>query len=445
MSPASRRAATEPTEMAGVDETSASTLARGLIGSEVLRIAAEVRALIAAGQPVCNLTVGDFDPLEFSPPASLLEGVRTALASGHTNYPPSNGVLGLRESIARFARRELGLEVPVESVLVAGGARPLIYAAYRTLVDPGEAVAYPVPSWNNNHYCHLAGARGIPIEVSREAGFHPTRDQVRELLPRIRMLALNSPLNPTGTAIDPAVLEGISCDLVTENARRRERGERPVFLMYDMVYWALEFARQEPVTPWSLVPESAPYTILLDAISKSLAATGLRVGWSIAAPALTQRMSDFLGHVGAWAPKAEQVATAAFLDDAPAFAAFRAEMQRRLRDRLERLHRAFEAMRARGLPVESVAPEGTLYLSVRFGLFGLRHDGRELRTNEDVRRLLLHDAGVAVVPFQAFGLDREDGWFRISVGGASVDAIDQGLDRLGKLLQGGLKIVEDGA
>ena len=189
------------------------------------------------------------------------------------------------------------------------------------------------------------------------------------------------------------------------------------------------------MTPTSLVPEVAPYTVLLDAISKSLASTGLRVGWSIAPPAITQRMSDFLGHVGAWAPKAEQVATAAFLDDAAEFTAFRAEMQRKLKDRLERLHFAFEAMRARGLPVEAVAPEGTLYLSARLDLFGRRHGDRELRTNEDVRRLLLQEAGVAVVPFQAFGLDREDGWFRLSVGGASLEAIDQGMERLAKVLE----------
>lgn len=418
-----------------VTDASLSAQARGLIGSEVLRIAAEVRALVAAGQPVCNLTVGDFDPREFSPPASLLEGVRGALASGHTNYPPSNGVLPLRESIVRFVRRELGLEVPIESVLVAGGARPLIYATYRTLVDPGEAVAFPVPSWNNNHYCHLSSARAVPIEVNRASDFHPTREQVRELLPRVRLLALNSPLNPTGTAIDPDTLEGICRDLVDENARRRERGERPVFLMYDMVYWALEFARAVPVLPATRVPEVAPYTVLLDAISKSLAATGLRVGWSIAAPAVTQRMSDLLGHVGAWAPKAEQMATAEFLDDAAGFASFRAGMQQRLRDRLERLHRAFEGMRARGLPVESVAPEGTLYLSARFDLIGRRAGDRELRTNEDVRRLLLQDAGIAVVPFQAFGLDREDGWFRLSVGGASVEAIDAGMERLANVLE----------
>jgi aspartate aminotransferase len=173
---------------------------------------------------------------------------------------------------------------------------------------------------------------------------------------------------------------------------------------------------------------------MLDAISKSLAATGLRVGWSVAAPAITQRMSDLLGHVGAWAPKAEQVATAEFIDDAEAFKAFRGEMHRRLRDRLERLHRGFSAMKSRGLPVEAIEPEGTLYLSARFDLFGRVVEGREIHTNEDIRRLLLQGAGIGAVPFQAFGLERENGWFRLSVGGATVQAIEDGLARLEALL-----------
>jgi aspartate aminotransferase len=418
----------------GVEVASLSSLSRGLIGSEVLRIAAEVRALLQSGQPVCNLTVGDFDSKEFPPPPALLAGIERALAAGHTNYPPSNGVLELRQSITRFQSRVFGLDYPVESVLVAGGARPLIYATYRALVDPGEAVAYPVPSWNNNHYCYLTGAKGVPIEVTRASRFHPTAEQVRALLPRVRLLALNTPLNPTGTAMDPEVLADISRAIVEENGRRAQRDERPVFLMYDQVYWALEFARMQPVTPPGLVPEVAPYTVMLDAISKSLASTGLRVGWSVAAPAVTQRMSDLLGHVGAWAPRAEQIATAEFLDDAEAFAEFRQEMHRRLRGRLEFLHRGFTALAARGLPVESVAPEGTLYLSARIDLFGRVVNGKTIETNEDIRQLLLRRAGIAVVPFQAFGLDREDGWFRLSVGGVSMKAIEDGMARLEALL-----------
>jgi aspartate aminotransferase len=249
------------------------------------------------------------------------------------------------------------------------------------------------------------------------------------------MLALNTPLNPTGTVMDTAVLEGICHALVEENVHRKTRGDRPVFLLFDQVYWSLEFGRMEPVAPAGLVPECAPYVVMLDAISKSLAATGMRVGWSVAAPAVTQRMSDLLGHVGAWAPKAEQVATAKFLDDAVAFREFRLEMHRRLSQRLDLTYQGLAALGARGLPVEAIAPGGTLYLAAHFDLFGYQVDGHELKTNEDIRKLLLQRAGVAVVPFQAFGLVREDGWFRMSVGGATVPAIEAGLARLGKLFE----------
>src|SRR4030095_1435799 len=181
----------------------------------------------AAGQPVCNLTVGDFDPREFPLPAALLEGVKRALDQGHTNYPPSNGVPELRAAVTRFFRRELGLEYPVESVVVAGGARPLIYATYLALVDPGEKVVFPVPSWNNNHYAYLAGATPVPIEVTRESRFHPTPEQIAAVLPRARLIALPTPLNPTGTTMEPGELRAIAELIVEENARREGRGDRP--------------------------------------------------------------------------------------------------------------------------------------------------------------------------------------------------------------------------
>src|SRR5580765_1904863 len=86
-------------------DASLGDLARGVIGSEILRIAAEIRALKAKGADICNLTVGDFDPAQFPAPAALLEGVQAALVAGHTNYPPSDGVLPLREAVAGFYAR----------------------------------------------------------------------------------------------------------------------------------------------------------------------------------------------------------------------------------------------------------------------------------------------------------------------------------------------------
>ncbi len=418
---------------APITDRSLSRLAQGLVGSEVLRIAGEVRAAIAGGRDICNLTVGDFDPKEFPLPKKLADGVKAALDAGHSNYPPSNGMPELRKAVVAFYQREMQLDYPVESVIIASGARPLIYATYKTLVDAGDVVAFPVPSWNNNHYIYMTGARGVPLEVKRANQFHPTPEQVAAVLSEARLLALSSPLNPTGTGMKPEALAAISRMVVDENRRREGTGQRPLFIMYDMVYWATTFDTGLPLTPPSLVPEVAPYTVLVDAISKSLAATGLRVGWGLAHPAVTQRMSDLIGHVGAWAPKPEQVASAAFITDAAAFHEFRGQMAERLGMRLRALHEGFARMRAKGIDVESVEPEGTLYLSVRFPL-GITVRGRQLKTNEDIRKLLLDEAGIAVVPFQAFALPHEDGWFRMSVGAVSMKAIEQGLARMEQVL-----------
>src|SRR5688572_9993730 len=151
-----------------------SLLAEGLIGSPILKIAAEVRALAASGQKICNLTVGDFAPSEFPVPELLSRELTTAVQRGETNYPPSAGMPALRKAIVTFSEKRLGLKVENDNVLVASGARPLIYAAYRIVADPGEKVVFPVPSWNNVHYCQMSGARGVAIPCDASTGFLPT-------------------------------------------------------------------------------------------------------------------------------------------------------------------------------------------------------------------------------------------------------------------------------
>jgi aspartate aminotransferase len=412
---------------------SLSDMAQGMRGSEILRIAAEVRRLTASGSPICNLTVGDFDPGQFPVPPELLEAARSALEAGETNYPPSDGILPLREAVRQLAVRDLGVEFPLESVLIAAGVRPLLYAAFRAVLNPGDAVVYGVPSWNVDHYVWLTSARGVPIQARREYGFHPTLDEIAPHLGEATLLCLCSPANPTGTMIDPAELDRITAAVVAENDRRRAQGRRLLFLLYDQVYGSLVFAGTH-AHPVALVPEAAPFTISLDGISKAFAATGLRVGWSLAAPAVTARMRDFLGHVGAWAPRPEQVATAQFLKNAAAVQAFRQRMDAGVRARLDALYQGFSALRADGYPVDCVHPQGAIYLSLQLDLVGRRMNGAVIASNEEIRRLLLEQAGIAVVPFQAFGLPEESGWFRLSAGAVSLDAIAQAFPRLRSLL-----------
>jgi len=412
---------------------SLSTLVAGMTGSEILRIAGEVRKLVAAGQPICNLTVGDFDPRYFPVPPELLTALHAALDAGETNYPPSDGVLILREAVAAWAVETQGVRYPVEAVLIASGVRPLLYAAFRSVVNPGDAVLYGVPSWNVNHYVWLTGGRGLVLRPSRDRGFHPTVEEIAPHLAETTLLCLCSPANPTGTMMDPAELARITEAVVEENERRAAAGRRALFLLWDEVYGSLVYGG-EHANPVHLVPRAAPWVIALDGASKSFAATGLRVGWSFAAPAVTARMRDFLGHVGAWAPRPEQIATAKFIRNRPAIAAFRERMDADIRARLEALYQGFQGLRSEGYPVDCVHPQGAIYLSLRLDLVGRSVRGRVIKTNDEIRGLILEEAGLAVVPFQAFGLPDETGWFRLSVGAVSMQDIGAAFPRVRKLL-----------
>ena len=147
-------------------------------------------------------------------------------------------------------------------------------------------------------------------------------------------------------------------------------------------------------------------------------------------------MNNFLGHVGAWAPRAEQIATAKLLDAPNEIRTFATELKAGVRQRLDALYGGIMAMKADGLPVDAPSPWGAIYLSARFALNGrTTPDGQTLRTNDEVRRYLLNAAGFAVVPFQAFGVREDTGWFRLSVGAVSLAEIERVLPTLRQAIQ----------
>jgi aspartate aminotransferase len=412
------------------DDRSLSQLALGLTGSEILRISGQIRTLSEAGHDICNLTVGDFSPKEFRIPKVLEDLIAEAFAKGETNYPPSDGTKELRQAVIRYYDDVLGLKYPIESTLIAGGARPIIFAAYAAVVDPGDKVVYPIPSWNNNHYVYLMRGVSVEIPVGPETNFLPTADLLRPHIRDARMICICTPLNPTGTVMAKEEVERIARLVVEENERRAAAGERALLILWDQVYWMLTFGASRHYSPPQLVPESMPYTIFVDGISKAFAATGLRVGWVVAPPPITAKMRDILGHVGAWAPRPEQIAIAKFLGMRAAIDEFHETMIRELQLRLDLLYDRIAAMGREGLPIRAIAPQGAIYLSVQVDLIG--RGG--ITTNEQIRKILLDDAGFAVVPFQAFGLPQETGWFRLSVGAVSPAQIEAGLARVRDVL-----------
>ena len=412
-----------------------SQMAGGLIGSEILKIAADIRTMVAEGHAICNLTVGDFNPKYFPIPAALEKSIGAALKAGETNYPPSDGILQLRKAVKSFYERRLGLDYPLESFIITGGARPAIYGAYQALIDEGDKEVYPIPSWNNNHYCHISRATSESVICRAEDAFLPTRELLEGSLQDAKLLSLCSPLNPSGTAFKREALEGI-CDLVLEENAQRESSDRPLFIMYDQIYWMLTFGDTVHHNPVSLRPELASNTIFVDGISKAFAATGVRVGWTVAPPDVAASMSNILGHIGAWAPRAEQVATATFLLDDDAIDGYHANMISEMEARLNLLFNGIRELRDNGCAVDAIPPMGAIYLTARFDLIGRRGPkGKVFQTNEDIRKYLLEEAQLAVVPFQAFGSKEDTGWFRLSAGAVSIDEIEEMLPRLRRALE----------
>ncbi|CAN5529522.1 pyridoxal phosphate-dependent aminotransferase [soil metagenome] len=411
-----------------------SEMAENLIGSEIIKLAGEIQEKIKNGERIFNYTIGDFDPNIFPIPQELNDAIVLAYKNHQTNYPAANGIAELRKEVANFILDREGLDYSVDEILISAGARPLIYGTFATLIDAGDKVIVPLPSWNNNHYCHLFGAKPVYVTTTPENNFMPTADELRPHLKDATLVALCSPLNPTGTIFQKQQLEEI-CDLIIEENKNRSEDQKPLYLMYDQIYWVLTFGEAEHFNPVTLRPEMRDYTIFIDGISKCFAATGVRVGWSFGPKRIIDKMRAILSHVGAWAPKAEQVATAQFLKNRLAVNNFLSNFKDEVDERLVKFYEGFSLLKKDGFRVDCIAPRAAIYLTVQFNLRGMKTaDGDILSTQSDVTEYVLNEAKLALVPFNAFGSSNDSTWYRLSVGTCNKNEIPEVFNSLRKVL-----------
>lgn len=406
-----------------------SKLAANLIGSEIVKIGNEVNDLKAKGAEIANLTIGDLNSNIYPIPALLKEEIQKAYQNNLTNYPPANGLLSLRNEVSKDLKKRWNLDYDANDILITAGSRPLIYAVYKTIVDEGDKVIYPTPSWNNNHYAYLTSADAIEVRTKQENNFLPTAEDLKPHLSGAVMVALCSPLNPTGTMFTEEQLREI-CELIIAENKNRGADQKPLYLMYDQIYSNLTFGAKH-VDPVSLFPEMKEYTIYIDGISKCLAATGVRVGWGFGPSHIIDKMKALLTHVGAWAPKPEQEATAKYFQNADDVDAFITDFKGKLEESLKVLHAGMQNLKEKGLPVDSIQPMGALYLTIKLDFIGkTKPDGSEINDSSDLVFYLINEAGVALVPFSAFGEEKSTPWFRASVGGLATNEIDAMMPKL---------------
>jgi aspartate aminotransferase len=387
---------------------SVSKLAQNLHGSEIIKIAGEINELKRQGQNIANLTIGDFDSNIYPIPEELKQGIIDAYGQNQTNYPPADGILDLREEVSAFIKSRFNLDYAPNQILISGGSRPLIYSIYKAIVDPGP-----------------------------EHNFMPTADDIRPHIKGATLLALCSPLNPTGTMFSKKDLEEI-CDLVIEENKTRAAGEKPLYILYDQIYSQLTFGHHEHFNPVSLRPELKAVTIFVDGASKCFASTGVRVGWGFGPTEVIGLMKAIVGHVGAWAPKAEQVAMAKFLKQEAAVNRYLGRLKTNIQASLNTLYLGFQQLKSEGFNVDAIEPMGAIYLTVKVDYDGkTTPDGKMLQTATDINFYLIKEAKVALVPFSAFGTGEEVNWFRVSVGASTLADIEALIprikDALGKL------------
>ena len=412
-----------------------SHLSETLIGSEIVKLGGEIREKIRQGERIYNFTVGDFEPGIFPIPKELEDAIVDAYRMHFTNYPAAEGNLDLREAVRSFIRDEEELDYETNEILIASGGRPLIYAVFRAVCDKGDKIIYPVPSWNNNHYTHFIGGEHIEIEATAANNFMLTAEDLRPHIKEATLISLCSPQNPTGTTFRKEELEAI-CDLVLEENKRRADGEKKLYVMYDQMYWHLTYGDIKHYNPVSLRNEMREYTIFIDAISKVFAATGVRVGWSMGPSLVINKMKAILTHVGAWAPMAEQKAVAYFLGERESIKKYLRHFKSEIEERLRLIYNGFVQLKNEGYSVDAIAPEAAIYLTIKMDLAGKKtSNGDTLKDQSAVTAYILNNAGLAVVPFYAFGASKHSPWYRLSVGTCKKEEIEEMIERLREALK----------
>ena len=248
-----------------------------LTGEGALAVFTRAKELEKEGRSIIHLELGEPD---FHPAAPVVDAVRAAVANGRDRYVATRGIPTLRSAIADYLMRTRHLEVSPEQVLIAPGCKMALALAMMALIEPGDEVLYPDPSFPiYSSFTRGLGATPVPYALREANQFQPDLTEVAsKITPKTRMLIFNSPNNPTGTVFSERALAEIA-----ELAKKHD-----LWVISDEIYARILF-NGEYKSIWTL-PEMAERTVIIDGFSKSFAMTGWRLGYAVA----QQRVIDAL-------------------------------------------------------------------------------------------------------------------------------------------------------
>ncbi len=382
--------------------------------SATLAVDAKAKAKKAAGEDVVGFGAGEPDfP---TPPAIVAAAVAACSDPANHRYTPAGGLPELKAAIAAKTKRDSGYDVDASQVLVTNGGKQAVYEAFATLLDPGDEVLLPAPYWTTYpEAIKLAG--GVPVDVvtTEEQGYRVTVEQLEAArTEHTKVLLWCSPSNPTGAVASPEEVEAVG----------RWALEHGIWVVADEIYEHLVYGDAEHVSMPVVVPELADQCVVVNGVAKTYAMTGWRVGWLIGPADVVKAATNLQSHATSNVSNvAQRAALAAVSGDLEAVAEMRTAFDRR-RQTMVRMLREIPG-------VACPEPQGAFYAypSVK-GLIGKTLRGTTVTSSAQLAELVLDEAGVAVVPGEAFGTP---GYFRLSYALGDED-LEKGVSRLAALL-----------
>jgi aspartate aminotransferase len=393
---------------------SISRMAATVQPSATLAAGAKARQMKAEGIHVFDFSLGEPD---FATPEHICQAAVKAMQAGHTRYTPANGIVELRNAVARLYQKTYGIRYTAEQILISSGAKHSIHNTLASTVGPGDEVIIPTPYWvSYSDLVEMTGAKYVLVPTTHESGFKMTPQQLRAAItPRSKLLMLNSPSNPTGTVYTRQELEALA-DAVLDS---------PLAVLSDEIYERLVYGDARATCFAALRPELVERTITISGASKTYAMTGWRIGWA-AGPA---HVIKAMGNV-----QSQQTSCPCSISQAAALAALEGDQEC-----VEKMRREFEARRdlvcrrLSALPgVKCPTPGGAFYAFFNVSShFGRALAGKKVTDSMSFCQVALESAHVNLVPGSAFGAE---GYVRLSFA-ASREHINGGLDRLEQLLK----------
>jgi aspartate aminotransferase len=375
------------------------------LGTEsAFEVLARARALEAQGRKIIHLEIGEPD---FDTPAHIVEAAVEALRSGFTHYVPAPGLPEVREAVAAWLSRTGRLETTPDRVIVTPGAKPIMWNLMLATCQEGDEVIYPDPGFPMyESIARFTGAEPVPLPLREENGFRPDPDELASLVThRTRLLVLNTPHNPCGSALTRE-----DCEAIAEICMRND-----LLVLADEVYWAIRYDGSH--VSILDIDGMADRTILLDGWSKTYAMTGWRLGFGVFPPPLVEPISRLIiNSVSCTSAFSQRAAIAALTGPWEPAEQMIAEFRQR-RDVIVEGLNAIEG-------ITCVQPRGAFYVFPSVKAFGI--------PSQRIEEHLLQRAGVAALSGTAFGRYGE-GYLRFSYAN-SVEAIREALEAVAAVL-----------